>query len=165
MHIAGHPYEVLTTSEIELIHQSALRVLNEMGMEIQNKLLLQVLSDFGLIVDFGDERVRFPIKIVDQFLSEVVKYDWENHVPKVNATAGLYHGWFHDPETDDLLPWTEERLAYYFALARKLEHIGGASMLGSRLPGPPNLEPLYERYYCWKHGASEGGSIYLDEIC
>lgn len=34
MHIAGHPYEVLTTTEIELIHHSALRILEEMGMEI-----------------------------------------------------------------------------------------------------------------------------------
>jgi trimethylamine:corrinoid methyltransferase-like protein len=56
-------------------------------------------------------------------------------------------------------------MAYYFALARELEHIDGASMLGSRIPGPSYLEPLYERYYCWKYGASEGSSIYLDEIC
>ncbi len=80
-------------------------------------------------------------------------------------TAGLYHGLFHDPASGQLVPWTEERLAYYFALGRELEHIEGVSMLGSRLPGPPNLEPLYERYYCWKYGAREGGSIYLDEIC
>lgn len=165
MHIAGHPYEVLSQSEIELIHQSALRILSKMGMEIQNQVLLKDLADFGLLVDYQGERVRFPVKIVEQFLSEVEKYDWEHHVPQVRSTAGLYHGLFHDPATGKLLPWTEERMAYYFALARKLEHIDGASMLGSRLPGPSNLEPLYERYYCWKYGASEGSSIYLDEIC
>jgi trimethylamine--corrinoid protein Co-methyltransferase len=165
MHIAGHPYEVLTTAEIELIHHSALRILNEMGMEIQNEELLKVLADFGLQVDFQEDRVRFPGKIVERFLSEVEKYDWENHVPRVGGSAGLYHGLFHDPASGKLLPWTEERMAYYFALARKLEHIDGASMLGSRIPGPPNLEPLYERYYCWKYGASEGRSIYLDELC
>ena len=165
MHIAGHPYEVLTTSEIELIHNSALRILNEMGMEIQNEQLLSDAAEFGLLVDYQLERVRFPKEIVARFLAEVDKYDWENHVPQVNASAGLYHGLFHDPESGELLPWTEERMAYYFALARELEHIDRVSMLGSRLPGPPNLEPLYERYYCWKYGAGEGGSIYLDEIC
>lgn len=165
MHIAGHPYQVLTTVEIELIHRSALRILNEMGMEIQNQALLKDLADFGLQVDYQGERVRFPVKIVEQFLSEVDKYDWEHHVPHVSAKAGLYHGLFHDPGSGQLLPWTEERMAFYFALARKLEHIEGASMLGSRLPGPSNLEPLYERYYCWKYGATEGSSIYLDEIC
>jgi trimethylamine--corrinoid protein Co-methyltransferase len=165
MHIAGHPYEVLSSAEIELIHTSALRILGEMGMEIQNQQLLKELADFGLKVDYGAQRVRFPAHIVERFLTEVDKYDWENHAPSVSATAGLYHGLFHDPATGELLPWTEERLAYYFALARELEHVGGASMLGNRLPGPSNLEPLYERYYCWKYGASEGGSIYLDELC
>ena len=38
-------------------------------------------------------------------------------------------------------------------------------MLGCRLPVPPPLEPLYERYYCWKHGAQPCGSIYLDSLC
>jgi trimethylamine:corrinoid methyltransferase-like protein len=38
-------------------------------------------------------------------------------------------------------------------------------MLGCRLPVPPALEPLYERYYCWKHGARESGSIHLDALC
>jgi trimethylamine---corrinoid protein Co-methyltransferase len=165
MRIAGHPYEVLTTVEIELLHNSALRILSEMGMEIQNEQLLKDLADFGLMVDLQEQRVRFPEKVVVNFLSEVDKYDWDNHVPKVSGSAGLYHGLFHDPASGELLPWTEARLAFYIALARQLEHIEGVSMLGNRLPGPPNLEPLYERYYCWKHGAREGGSIYLDELC
>jgi len=70
-----------------------------------------------------------------------------------------------DPETGELVEWSEERMAYYFALARRLDHLEGASMLGSRVPAPAELEPLYERYYCWKYGAEEGGSIYLDELC
>ncbi len=165
MNIAGHPYQVLTEAEIELIHQSALRILGEMGMEIQNQKLLQDLADFGLEVDFEAQRARFPVAIVNRFLGEVEKYDWENHKPIVRASAGLYHGLYHDPVTGELLPWNEERLAYYFALARQLEHVEIAHMLGCRLPHPPALEPLYERYYCWKYGAEEGSSIYIDEIC
>ncbi len=88
MHIAGHPYEVLSTDEIELIHQSALRILGEMGMEIQNEPLLKDLADFGLLVDYEQQRVRFPAKLVTQFLAEVDKYDWENHIPKVGAYRG-----------------------------------------------------------------------------
>jgi trimethylamine--corrinoid protein Co-methyltransferase len=165
VHIAGHPYQVLSTPEIELIHRNALRILAEMGMEIQNQKLLADLADFGLPVDFDQERVRFPESVVEQFIATADKYDWEAHRPTVHATAGLYHGLFHDPATGKLLPWTEERMAYYFALARYLAHIDGVSMLGCRLPVPAPLEPLYERYYCWKHGAKPGSSIYLDETC
>jgi trimethylamine--corrinoid protein Co-methyltransferase len=165
MHIAGHAYKVLTPAEIDLIHSSALRILSEMGMEIQNQTLLADLEAFGLQVDYDQERVRFPEKIVEKFIADANKYDWESHKPSVGASAGLYHGLFHDPASGELLPWTEERMAYYFALGRHLEHIDGVSMLGCRLPVPAPLEPLYERYYCWKYGATPGSSIYLDETC
>ncbi len=62
MHIAGHAYEVFSTTDVELIHRSALRILAEMGMEIQNQPLLEDLEAFGLLVDFDQERVRFPEK-------------------------------------------------------------------------------------------------------
>jgi trimethylamine--corrinoid protein Co-methyltransferase len=165
MHIAGHPFKVLSNAEIELIHHSALRVLSEMGMEIQHQGLLADLAEYGLAVDFEGERVRFPTNLVESFLDEAPKYDWEAHTPRVTASAGIYHGLYHDPITNALVPWTEDRLAFYFALARELEHVGGASMLGCRIPVPAPLEPLYERYYNWKFGGHEGGSIYLDETC
>jgi trimethylamine--corrinoid protein Co-methyltransferase len=165
MHIAGHAYEVFSTTDVELIHRSALRILAEMGMEIQNQPLLEDLEAFGLLVDFDQERVRFPEKIVEKFIADADKYDWESHKPHVNSSAGLYHGLYHDPVSGELLPWTEERLAYYFALGRYLGHIDGVSMLGCRLPVPAPLEPFYERYYNWKYGGREGGSILQDETC
>jgi trimethylamine--corrinoid protein Co-methyltransferase len=155
----------MSTAEVETIHRSALRILDEVGMEIQNERLLKALADFGLRVDFAAQRVRFPPALVERFLAEAERYDWDNAVPEVGGSAGVYHSLYHDPQSGQLLPWTEERLAFYFALARHLDHISGASMLGCRLPVPPPLEPLYERYYCWKYGAREGSSIYLDELC
>ena len=46
-----------------------------------------------------------------------------------------------------------------------MPYIGKASMLGCRLEVRAELEPLYERFYCWKYGAQEGSSIYHDGIC
>lgn len=165
MHAAGHAYYVMSTAEMGLIHQGALRILDRGGMEIQNRRLLEVLADFGLRVDFESERVRFPSRFVERFIGEAEKHDWENASPNVAASAGVYHGLYHDPASGELVPWTEESLAFYFALARYLGHVSGASMLGCRLPVPGPLEPLYERYYCWKHGAVEGGSVHTDELC
>jgi trimethylamine--corrinoid protein Co-methyltransferase len=165
MHTVGHPYNVMSNVEVETIHRSALRILDEVGLEIQNQKLLKVFADFGLKVDFAAERVRFPQALVEQFLVEADKYDWEKHLPRVGGTAGVYHGMYLDPASNEHVPWNEERLAFYFALARNLSHLSGASMLGCRLPCMPQLEPLYERYYCWKYGAREGSSIYLDELC
>jgi trimethylamine--corrinoid protein Co-methyltransferase len=165
MKVAGSFSNCLSASEIELIHLSALRILEEMGMEVQNRPLLEVLAEFGLRVDFSSQRVRFPRLLVENFLSEAEGCDWENLKARVDSSAGVYHGLYHNPGTDTLEPWTEEALVKYFQLARAMPHIGTAHMLGCRMPVPPLLEPLYERYYCWKHGAREGGSLYATEIC
>jgi trimethylamine---corrinoid protein Co-methyltransferase len=165
MHIAGHPYQVLTNQEVNLIHSSAMRILAEMGMQVQNETLLRRLADFGLPVNLNEERVRFPQPIVERWLAECEHYDWENHTPSVSSQAGVYHGKFHDPATGQLLPWDEQKVIYYFKLARRLSNVGMATMLGCRMSCPPALEPLYERYYCWKYGANPGSSIYSDEIC
>jgi trimethylamine--corrinoid protein Co-methyltransferase len=165
MYLAGHPYNLLKDHEISAIHQGTLRILAEMGMEIQNNPLLDACAAAGFQVDKTDQRVRFPSPAVERFLSEVQRFDWDALVPCVTSSAGVYHGRYHDPATGELQDWTEERLAQYFALARALPHVGACSVLGSRIAVPAALEPLYERYYCWKYGAVEGGSIDLDEVC
>ena len=134
-------------------------------MQVENARLLQAMGDLGLQVDLESQRVRFPSSLVERFIAEADKYDWEHIVPRVSGSAGVYHSLYHDPASDKLVPWTEEALVTYLTLARRLPHVEGASMLGCRLPVPPVLEPLYERYYCWKYGAHEGGSIHLDELC
>jgi trimethylamine---corrinoid protein Co-methyltransferase len=165
MRLTKFSFDVLHHEEISLIHQGALRILSEMGMEIQNEQLLSILQDFGLLVDFQLQRVRFPKRFVEHFIAEAEKIDWSQTKPTFKAEAGIYLSQFHDPETLELVPWTEERLAYYSALARSLPNVDGASMLGCRLPVQAELEPLFERYYNWKYGNEEGGSIHLDEIC
>lgn len=165
MHISGHPYNVLTESQVNLVHRSALRILAEMGMEIQNSSLLRAFTEAGLPVDEQAQRVRFPAPIVERYIADAEKYDWEAHRPEVHSSAGVYLSQLHDPQTLAYVPWTEERLAFYFKLARRMPEVGTASMLGCRLPGPAQLEPLYERFYCWKYGAREGSSVYHDEIC
>jgi trimethylamine--corrinoid protein Co-methyltransferase len=165
MRLVGQPINLLKDSEIMAIHQGALRILAEMGMEIQNDDLLSACEAAGFAVDFSIQRVRFPAPVVENFIAEVEKFDWDNLTPQVTATAGVYHGRYHDPLSGELQDWTEERLSSYFALARALPNVGTCSVLGSRIPVPAPLQPLYERYFCWKYGASAGGSIDLDEVC
>ena len=85
MYAAGHAYNLMSPTELETIHRQALHILAEMGMEIQNRQLLEVMGDFGLIVDLEAERVRFPASFVERFLDEAEKHDW--------ATAAASGGW------------------------------------------------------------------------
>lgn len=165
MHIAGHAYNPMSPAQTGLIHSGALRILREVGMEVQNRRLLEAMAGMGLQVDFQAQRVRFPSSLVERFISEAEKHDWARARPRVGGSAGVYHGLYHDPLSGELAPWTEEALAFYFALPRHLAHVEGTHMLGCRLPVPGPLEPLYERYYCWVYGGRESGTIHLDELC
>jgi trimethylamine:corrinoid methyltransferase-like protein len=126
---------------------------------------LQALNTIGAQIDRQHQRARFPSSLVERFLADADAHDWERTRPQVRGSAGVYHGLYHDPATGELVPWNEQRLASYFDLSRHLEHVEGAHVLGCRLPVPGLLEPLYERYYCWKYGAIESGSIHRDELC
>ncbi len=165
MRVAGHLFEIMSPAEVEIIHRNALRILAEIGLEIQNQSLLNALKQAGCSVDLSAQRARFPAVLVERFIADAEKFDWQQMTPSVAGSAGVYHGMYHDPHSNQLVDWNETHLSDYFALAAHLSNIQGASMLGCRLPCPSALEPLYERLYCWKYGAHEGSSIYLDEIC
>jgi trimethylamine--corrinoid protein Co-methyltransferase len=165
VYAAGHSYDLMTPAQVGLIHASALRLLEEAGLGVQHAGLLQALADFGLPVDFEAERVRFPRPRVEQYLAEADQHNWADSRPTLSASAGVYHSLYHEPTSGQLVPWHERALAGYAALARQLPHVGQASVLGCPFEAASLLEPLYERYYCWKHGALEGGSIWLDELC
>ena len=157
--------DVLSDAEVRAIHQAALHILHTVGMEIENDEILRYLEGHGGQVDAALQRVRYAPDLVERFLANTDKVDWTSLTPRVTASAGVYHGLYHDPVSGELVPWDESRLAEYFALAHSLPNVDSTSMLGCRLPVPPNLETLYEKYYCWKYGAQESGAIHLDELC
>ncbi|MDF1513860.1 MAG: trimethylamine methyltransferase family protein [Anaerolineae bacterium] len=165
MRTAGHSYPIMDADEIDLIVGGALRILNDMGMEIQNQPILSHFAAHGWPVDFKASRVRFPENKVIDYLRLMGRYQWANHIPHISSSAGVYHGRYLNPFEGTYENWTEKTLSTYFGLAKSLSMISGASMLGCQIPVPPFVEPLYERYYCWKYGASECGSIYLDRLC
>ena len=166
MRLSAGSTQVLTQAEMDRIHAATLRILAEMGMWIENDRLLQHLEGFGCEVDYARQRARFPAPLVERFIADSDKADWEDREASMSASSGVYRTLYHDPEGGNLVEWTEERLVRYFALARSLSNIGRASMLGCPLPGvPARLEPLYERLYCWKYGADDSGTIHLDELC
>ena len=51
MQVVGHPYNLLKDFEVTAIHKGALRILAEMGMEIQNEKLLAACKSAGYTVE------------------------------------------------------------------------------------------------------------------
>ena len=164
---------VLSDDEIRMIHAAVLRVLSEVGVRIENETMLARLADAGGEVDMGEMNVTFSPDFVEGFIAESEKFDWENVEPRVTSSAGIFQGPYLDPETDEFVPWTEERVRRHAKLAHYLENVDTAAMLGCPIEGiDRRVIPLIQRRICWKHGLSAGGSIwdirlapYILEMC
>ncbi|MBM4047271.1 MAG: hypothetical protein FJ279_19375 [Planctomycetes bacterium] len=156
----------VTPSEIETLHRNTLRVMSEVGMAVENEHILDRLASLGGEVDKRRQIVRFAPSVVEKLLAESECFDWTKVTPVVTASAGIYVGRYLDPETGRYEKWTVERILHYAKVARHLEHVGQAGMLGCPLDGVPHtIHPLYQRYLCWKHGIGSGGSLWELALC
>ena len=157
---------VLDPSEVEQIHRAMVRIVAEVGMKIENPTILSRLGHAGGQVQKSTSTVRFSPSSVERFIADSSKVDWDHVQPQVRANAGIFLGRHLDPETDEHVPWTADRVLTYAKVAHYLDHVDAASMLGCPIPGVPNqIHPLYQRYFCWKHGIRSGGSIWDTRLC
>ena len=63
--------EVLTADELERVHETSLRVLAEVGLEVRSATILAELARAGADVDEAAMRVRFPAPMVEAALGAV----------------------------------------------------------------------------------------------
>jgi trimethylamine--corrinoid protein Co-methyltransferase len=156
---------VLTQEEVEAVHRAALRIIAEVGLEVQSERILERLADFGGQVDKSRQRVTFAPAFVERFLAESERFDWSQARPSLSAYASIYTGLYHVPGTRRLEPWTEPRIREWTKLAAHLEHVDGVNMLTCPIGVPREVEPLYERLVAWKHGIADGGSLWTLDLC
>jgi trimethylamine--corrinoid protein Co-methyltransferase len=77
---------VLSWDEMELLHRSALRVLDEVGMRIEHKVALEALAVMGCRVDFDRQVVQFPPEVVENAIARMRK----DFLPRGEAQTPRY---------------------------------------------------------------------------
>lgn len=63
--------KVLSDDEILMIHNASLKVLANIGMKVPNDEVLGMCADVGCQVDMNTKVVKFPIKVMEQFLDKM----------------------------------------------------------------------------------------------
>jgi len=152
------PIRVFDEREEAAIHRTALRILDEIGVAVESEAILGRLAAFGGRVDRSAQRVTFPPPLVERFIADSEKFDWQAAAPSVGGHAGVYHGWHLDPDTDRFEPWTLPTLLRYLKVAHHLEHTDGFISVTFGIRGVPEaaLEPFFH-YLAFKfygHGAA-----------
>jgi len=149
-----------STEALKNIHRNVLRVLGEVGVQFEHPALLDALAGVGAEIDRTTQTARFPAAAVDAFLAACPRVDWETRRQRLLVRASVYAGKHLDPHTNQYGPLTPQAIERYLRLAHALPHINATFITGC--PWGPNseLEPLYERFYCWKFGAEPSGILY-----
>lgn len=65
--------EFLTRDQIEQIHSSSLKILEEVGVLIHENDFLKFLADNGVDVDFGNKRAKMPSSLIEECIRKAPK--------------------------------------------------------------------------------------------
>jgi trimethylamine--corrinoid protein Co-methyltransferase len=83
------PIEILSADQIEAIHDSSLKVLEEIGMDFLDEESLGILKAAGAEVSPGTQRVRFPRNLVlDNIAKAPAEFTLHARNPEHNLTTG-----------------------------------------------------------------------------
>lgn len=120
-------FRIFDEQEEELIHQTALRIMNEVGFAVEEEKVLERLEEFGGRVNRETMRVFFSPDFVEGFISASEPFDWNKAEPHVSGHAAIYHGYYLDPQTDEYRKWAIRDILSYLKVARNIGISGSAS--------------------------------------
>lgn len=163
--ILSSPAKALRDEDLPRILDGALTILATTGVSVEYSPLLARLAEHGAEADAAAMRARIPRRVMEAVLSEARRVDYTNIPVTLRTFAGVYQGWYLDPD-GEFLPWTHELVLDYARLAQNLPHVENMFMLGYPVAGVPDkLRPLYEKLYCWRYGIDGGKSIWETSLC
>ena len=154
--------DLLTPEELAVFHRGALRIIDRVGMQIENDEMLSHLADFGGRVDKASRRVTFAPEFVEQFLAsrerEAAPVAGE---PQLACEVGGYSLNYEDPETLEVRRFTTRDFIDAARLCDSLPYVKYVAHVG--VPGdiPPMLLPLELRFLLWRHTERAWGNTYM----
>ncbi len=126
-------FKVLSDSEIRLIHQKSLEILESIGIRVNVKKMRNLLADHGCRVDESSKIVQFPSDIVETYVGKAPKEftvcgpDMEKQW-LINPDARVWSGLgtairFIDSKNPDWRQATQEDVRKHLVLFDHMDHI------------------------------------------
>lgn len=142
--------DFLAPGQAERVHQTALRILQEVGLEVLLESAREEMAARGFRVQ--GERVFFEPQAVEDYLAELRRqHEGRAKLPaedepddgKLYLSTGVYAHHVHDLDTDSIVPYTTDKLIEMTKLVDVLSERGVYSPApGYPLDVPPPLQPI-----------------------
>lgn len=92
--------EILTSDQVRQIHLTALRVLEDVGLWLPNREILELLLDAGAKVNFDTKTALIPTHIVEASIKSFPpRFTWYSRVPKHCLEMNGIDTYFAMPDT------------------------------------------------------------------
>ncbi len=135
--LVGKTLQLLSSDEVQTIHATSIKVLERIGVEIENENALKILAEAGANVDFKKKRVFISEDLIREALGkvppEVKLYGFDGKHELVFAGKNVYFNpgstalYVLDRETMNMRHPTSKDFADFVRLTDYLEHIHAQS--------------------------------------
>jgi trimethylamine--corrinoid protein Co-methyltransferase len=156
--------DVLTPGEVETFHRGALRIIDRVGLKIENAEMLRRLADFGGRVDLARERVTFAPAFVEEFLASRKRASAPAAPPdrpEVTLGTGSLCLNYEDPETGEVRKFTTQDFIDSCRLCERLPRVKYVGNIGIPQDFPQILAPLHIRRLLWRHTERAWGNTWI----
>jgi len=174
--------QALDENEIAKIHAAMVSILGNTGLLVEHEKIREKFASYGAQIDHNSKKVLFPENVINRFLSETepshpprddapwIRRDCYKPLcpggtPSMSTRSGISHGMYLEPGNNRTVQFTEKSLANYIQLARNLDNRIIIRIETLPVGEARVTQPLEARLFSWKHGAMEGGSIQVTELC
>lgn len=156
--------EVLSQSEIELIHKSSLKILENTGARVPNDELLDICERMGAIIDRDLYTLKIPARLMEEVLSKVKKSPLLNPECKglQKITGNISTQIFiNDYMTKTRRYGTLGDVMKGIALVEHLDYIPRSNTVVIPRDVPYNMSDVISYQRIYTHSAKPGGTYIL----
>jgi len=160
MRFAARRVDFLDEREITDIIDYALRILDEVGMRIENERMCERLAQAGADWD-RDFGVKFPRKLVETHIEAERSHEPVPDDFYCEGGISSYPMRWLDPVDLQVKPQTARSVVDITRLCDALENIHGIGSVGVPSDIPPLLRPFWMRFLCWRYADETLANSYV----
>ena len=156
--------DLMSESEVLLIHQNSLRILAEIGLKIPNREVMEMCAEHGGIPDWDKEVIRIPVPVMEKLIGQVQKesrLDYDT-VQRNSLCAGISTQiFYYDYQTRTRRRGVMDDIRKGIKLLETLDRFPGSGAIVVPSDVPANFTDVASFFEVYAYAKKEGGTFIL----
>lgn len=156
--------DVMTPEEVTMVHDTSLRILEEIGLQVPNAEVLKMCEELGALVDHEKEVIRIPRRVMEELLGRVEKESFWNYdeAERNQLTPSISTQVFYfDYKTKTRRYGLVDDIKKGIRLIEELPNFKGTSAIVVPSDVPANTSDLVGFHTVYAYAKKEGGTFIL----